>query len=503
MSAIRKRSLVGAFWIYIGFAIGALNTFLFASKSFFIPQQYGLTRTLIDLGGLLAAFAAMGCFALIIKFFPYYHRQTTTKKTDFLAIPFILMVLGNIAVLVFIFLGKDLFMRKFITNAPAVLSYYYWLIPFFIGIVWYNFFEYHAWNYHLQIQTNILREVVLRIYVLVLIILKIADIINIDLFIKLFSFQYVLIALWLAIILLKKNALQIQFSISRLTKRYKKLITTYVLLSIMGLLVQALRNSIDSMVLASYLGTDSVAIFSFCLFVATLVVVPFRSIASISLPILSKAWKEKDFNEIDRLYKRSSINLLLFGLLILGIVWLCFEPCIHIFNINKNYLKGQWPLLLIGLGFVAEMGSGINGQIIATSTKWYFEFYTNLVYGVIITFCSFLFTKYFGWQIYGPAVAGVIGLLFLNAARIIYLYNKFKLFPFSVSILKAFALFVIGLIPGLLLTIYNYNYWFVLVAVAFFVLVMTTGVLWLRLSPDVAPVLNNVFKRLRLPYSIK
>ena len=43
MSEIRKKGLISTFWIYIGFAVGALNTFLFARKGFFNPQDYGLS----------------------------------------------------------------------------------------------------------------------------------------------------------------------------------------------------------------------------------------------------------------------------------------------------------------------------------------------------------------------------------------------------------------------------------------------------------------------------
>ena len=75
MSEIRKKGLLSAFWIYIGFAIGALNTFLFARNGFFNPQDYGLATGLIQIGLLLSSFSALGCYGLLYKFFPYYQRR--------------------------------------------------------------------------------------------------------------------------------------------------------------------------------------------------------------------------------------------------------------------------------------------------------------------------------------------------------------------------------------------------------------------------------------------
>jgi len=77
MSNIRRQTIISSLLIYVGFAFGALNTYLFTKHGIFTPEQYGLTRAFIVIGQFFYGFAGFGLTAVIYKFYPYYTRQFT------------------------------------------------------------------------------------------------------------------------------------------------------------------------------------------------------------------------------------------------------------------------------------------------------------------------------------------------------------------------------------------------------------------------------------------
>lgn len=497
MSQIRKKSLITASWIYIGFFIGAINTVLFAKKGFFTTEDYGLSRSLLDIGFLLSSFSAFGTFSLLVKFHPYYEKRLPPKQNDLFSIAVILAAAGFSLVSLTAFFFEPFIVRKFNANAPTLIHYFYWSLFLAFGILSYSILEYHAWNFRKQIMTNILKEIILRLFVLTLIILKLFNYITLHQFFVLFCFQYLFISSILLIELLRIKKINLIFSISPVTKKFKRQISAFMLYGIAGSVTGALRVAIDSIVLAGLQGLSTAGVYTLASFAASLLQAPYRSLVSITYPLLSQAWKDKNLSEIDRIYKRSSINLLLFSLFIFGIVFLSFDPAIRYFHLNDKYLLGKEVLFILGIANIIEMGTGVNGQIIATSTAWRFEFYTNVILGFVITVLSFVLTKYTQAGIMGPALATLTGLLIYNAIRISFLKKKYKLFPFTHKTVLTIILFIMSVIPGLLLQLYLPGIITILFANIFFVILMALGVVYLELSPDIQSIIINIRKRIK------
>ena len=81
MSQIRRQSIISTVFVYAGFAVGMINTYLFTKQGFFNEEQYGLTGQLfIKVGNLMFACANLGMLAAIYKFYPYYNDNL--KKKD-------------------------------------------------------------------------------------------------------------------------------------------------------------------------------------------------------------------------------------------------------------------------------------------------------------------------------------------------------------------------------------------------------------------------------------
>ena len=70
MSTIRKQSIISSLVVYIGFALGFLNMYLFTREgSGLTKEQYGLTNTFIAIANIMFAIASFGMPALHCKIF--------------------------------------------------------------------------------------------------------------------------------------------------------------------------------------------------------------------------------------------------------------------------------------------------------------------------------------------------------------------------------------------------------------------------------------------------
>ena len=189
----------------------------------------------------------------------------------------------------------------------------------------------------------------MRFYTLVIIVLKIAGIISFRSFMQLFTLQFLVIFIVLAFILYREKKLWVSFATSRVTKKFRKKIIAILAFTSLVVFVGVLRSSIDSLVLASKINLENAAFFAFATYLASIMQAPFRSIVAITIPILSRAWKDKDTKEIGRIYQRSSINLLCFSLFVFILIWINFSNAISFFNINPEYLIGKWVFFIMGL----------------------------------------------------------------------------------------------------------------------------------------------------------
>lgn len=112
--------------------------------------------------------------------------------------------------------------------------------------------------------------------------------------------------------------------------------------------------------------------------IASLIQAPQRGVISSSIGPLSQAWKDKDMQKINRIYHSSSINQLIFSVGMFALIWLNFTDAVFNFHLQAGYVDAKWVFFFIGIMRIVDMGTGVNSQIIGTSTFWRFDFVTAL-----------------------------------------------------------------------------------------------------------------------------
>lgn len=483
--------------IYFGFAVGLLNTYLFTKQGLFTEEQYGLTGIFIAIAVMMSALASMAMPSYIFKFYHYYNDHLPLKKNDMLTWSLLISTAGFLLVLVAGIAFKHLVVRKFGGNSQLLVTFYYWLFPMGFGLTVFTVLEAYAWNLGKSVFTNFLKEVQWRLFTTLFIVLFTLNIIrDYSLFIKFFAFAYPGIAVILFIYLLATKKIHFTFKVSKVTRRFFSKIIALCLFIYSGTFIFTLSQVFDTFVIASLQGLDKAGIYTLAAVMSSVVQAPQRSIIAASISHLSKGWKEKDYPLLQRVYQRSSLNLLIFSCGIFLLIWMNFADAITTFGLKPDYLAAVDVLFLLGLARIVDMGTGVNAQLIVTSTYWRFELISGLILLSLMLPLTYILTKQYG--IIGPAIANLVSISIYNLVRILFLKIKFNLFPLTLSsiytLLLAFAGFGIcylafhnmhGL-PGITLRS------------ALFVIIYAGGVFYFNLSPDLKPILGTIKKRLRI-----
>ena len=500
MSQIRRQSIISSVMVYFGFTLGFLNTYLFTRDGGFTKEQYGLTGIFIAIGTLMFSFSNIGMTSYIFKFYPYYNDNLTKKRNDLLTWALLISLISFCFVAISGVYFKDTIIRKFGQNSPELVKYYYWIFPFGLGLTLYSILESYAWQLKKSILTNYLREVQFRIFTTILIILTFVGILaKFDMFIKVYSFTYLAIALVLLVVLIAQGQLHFTFKVSNVSRKFFKKILTLVSFVYGGTLVYAIASVFDTILIASVLknGLAEVAVFTLAQNIGSLIQAPQRGIISSSLAALSQAWKDKDMPRIARIYKQSSINQLIFGVGMFSLIWLNFTDGVFTFHMQKGYIDAKWVFFFIGIMRIIDMGTGVNSQIIGTSTKWKFEFFTGIILLLLALPLNYILTKYY-YGIVGPAIANLISFTVYNAIRYWYLKKKFNLQPFT---RQSFYTIILGLVSFYIcfFLFHNFHGFTGIIYRSFcFIALYAGGTIGLKLSSDVLPVWKAMLSKIGL-----
>ncbi len=497
MSSIRRQSIISSVVIYIGFGIGLLNIYLFTKQGLFLDPEFGLYNAFIAIATMMMAFANLSMPSYIHKFYPYYNDHLPVKKNDQATIALITGIIGFILVLLAGFFFKELVIRKYGTHAPEIVAYYNWIFPLGFGLLIYAILEAYTWQLHKSVFTNFLKEVLWRLFTTVLIVLFATGVIDsFDLFIKLFAFSYPFIAAVLLIYLLVTKKIHFTFKISKVTRRLSKSILRLCAFVYTGSLIFTISFVFDSLVISALLddALTKLAVYSVAQNISSMIQVPQRGIIAASLAHLSKAWKDKNMALIQRIYQRSSINQLIFACGLFALIILSFTDAVNTFKLKGTYLDAYFVVIFLGLAKIVDMGTGVNSQIIATSTYWRFEMISGVILLLVMMPLSYFMTKEF--DIVGAGIANLISITIYNGIRIIFLWKKFRLFPFSIrslyTVLLAGACY--GICHFAFINIHGLAGIF-LRSIGF-ILLYATGGIYMKLSPDIQPVIVTIKRRL-------
>lgn len=400
-------------------------------------EEFGLTRVVNDFSVIAANFATLGALPVMYKFFPLYRRYLPSEKNDLPFITLAVFVSGIVITGLVLALFQPQIITAFGRNNPIFPGYYWLVFPFTLFYAIFIFAEPYAWYAGLSVQSNMLKETLFRGLTLIFLLLITFRLISFSTFMVLFSLIFLLPALLLLGMIIKKGMLRTSTTISPVTRRLKGKMFRFSGFIFVATVINITAVLCDTLFLAGAKGFALAAVFAIAQYASNLIEVPMRSMTGSAVPVLAEYWRAGNRKGILSIYRKSCINLLIAGMAIGGLMLINVHNLIDF--LPDEYSIIGLPILLLIIGRWINLAGGLNAQIIQTSKYLTWDFGANLILSLIAIPLNFFLIRYFG--IMGAAVANLVVWSVYNGVRFIYLYKKFGFQPLSKKNAEAFLVF--------------------------------------------------------------
>lgn len=495
MGQIRKQTIQSSFLSYVGFLVGAINTYFFTRQGIFTPEQYGLTQVIISMSQILGPLATFGMVAYMNKFFPYYYDNLENKKNDLLTVAVLFSGIGAILVFSGALIFKPLVVQKFgKTSTALVVQYYYWTLVFSFFYLCFLLLESYLGTLKRTVLPNFMKETAYRIGVLILIGLYAFNLVDFRTFIISFCCIYLVIVFIIVLYLLFSHQLLFSLQISYVTKRFRKRVATYVSFVYAGIVINGIARQIDTIALAGAKSLTDAGVYSLNQFAAAILQVPYRGMQSIGGALIAQHWKDKNRAEIEKIYKRSAINLLLISTFLFYNIWLNYDDGLSFLHIQEKFSSGKTVFLILGIYNMLELGTGINAAVISTSPAWRFEFYSGILLLAISIPLNIVMARWKGMD--GVAMATFVTFTIYNIVRLIFIHKRFGMWPFSFKTIYAILLGLFGYAVSYFICIHIHGLAGIVLRSAIFSALFIYGSFLLKLTPDLPELFHIVKKKI-------
>ena len=195
-----------------------------------------------------------------------------------------------------------------------------------------------------------------------------------------------------------------------------------------------------------------VAYYSVGIYIASVIAIPTRAMQQITIPITAKDMNDNNIIEVEKLYKQSSINLLVIGGLFFLLINLNISDMYELIN-KPQFTKGIWVVLIISVSKLMELALGTGNAILVNSSYYKIFFYLSLAMAISVVILNKWLISLMG--IDGAALATFIVIILYSVIKIFYIKSKFKIQPFDISTIK-----LLLLISGLFIAFYFWNFTF-------------------------------------------
>ena len=441
MGIVLKQSFINTLIVYLAFAIGGVNV-LFLYTSFLDGEYYGLVTFLLSAANLVMPITAFGVQYTIIKFYSSY--ETKIERDKFLNLA---LVLPLFIAIPFGFLGNVFYeqISIFLSQKNAVIKDYTYII-YLVAVATAYFEVFYAWS-KVQLRSvfgNFIKEMYNRLAVMFLLFSVYFQFITEVEFIYYLTGAYFLRLLIMMLYAFKLYFPKITFS---LPSNYKEILR-YSLYIILAGSAGAILLDIDKvMIPGKKEGMALAAYYSVAVFIGTAIEAPGRAMLQILQPLTSKAINENNFKEVNKLYKQSSINLLL----VCGFLFLLVNLNVdQLFKLlPQEYSGGKWVVLIISGAKLFKMYLGINGEIIINSKYYKMLLPVGLGMAFSVAFLNDWLIDLYSTN--GAAISTLIVVLFFSVIKLWYVKRKFSITPYSGETGKLLLI--------LLLVFFSFYFW--------------------------------------------
>lgn len=491
MGIILRQGFANTVYSFAGAFIGFINViwlYPFVLES----GQFGLTRVMISIGIIGAQLASLGMGNVTLRFFPQF-RNRVRKHFGYLFLATVIPLAGFLVLSLAGWIFRSQIIAFYTDETALFGNFYLLLLPLLLFILYFHILETYIRSLFDTVATTFLQDILLRLFHTVVVLVYFFGWTSFGTFMWMFVLSYGLQTLLMLLYIAWKRQLFLIPDFSVLTRERVRSMTDYALFAILGSVTAMALGNIDMLMVGGLTSLADTAVFAVGFYLASLLKIPSKGLIKISQPLIAEAHHKNDITTISQIYRKSSINQLLVGGTLFIMVWTNID---HLYRfLPDEYAGGVSVFLFIGIAKLIDMTSGFNAIIIRTSSWYRFDLYATILLLILIVSTNLILIPLFG--ITGAAMATALSVLIQNSVYVYYVKLRFDILPFTKKTMIALAmlagiLVLVAWIPTLPFWLGDMAFQVILTGV-----LVTAGILTLRLSNDLEEVIRETFHQIR------
>lgn len=498
MGIIARQSIKGTIVTYLGVVIGFITTF-FVLTRFLSSEDIGLVRVLIDAATLFVGLAQLGTSSSLIRFAPWFRTKDEQKATDHglffwaLVLPF----LGFTIFAIVYWACEVPLTHWFAEKSPLFVDYYYFVLPIAFFFLYQSIFETCSNVLMRIVVPRAVREIGIRVGLLILYLLYAYKVISMDGFVIALSGVYALAAIINLVYLLAIGHISFKPDWAFL-KANPKLVRRCILYTgflIISAITSVLVPSLSSFFITAQMGLSYTGIFAIATYMAVMVSIPYRSITAIAAPQLADAIQKGRLSEANTLTKQVVNNMFLVGVTIFLLIWINIDLIYAILPNGETYSAARTSVFILMLSQLVLASFSI-----ALNAISYGRYYAlSLVLSAILTagaiVANNLLIPHFGMN--GAALSNLVSYGLYMVLAIVVVTCLMKINPFSrkMVLTLGLTLVVLGLNHGLWyeFNLHQTNVWISSLVRDCLLIPYLWAIYKLNISDEINALLRSVF----------
>ncbi len=490
MGIIINQSIKGSIWSYTGVGIGFVTTaYLF--PNYITTDTIGLFGLLLAWSVLFSQLSSLGFQGVTGRLFPWF-RNEKNNHNGYLFIAFMVMLAGFILFLLVFWSLKSWLVESNLEKSKMFADYFYLIVPITFFTLLYTQLDVFNKLLYDAVFGTFLQEFLQRALILLVTLLFVFNIFNLHQLILAYAAAASAKGAVIFIYLLAKKELSFKPRLQFIKPPLRKEMITVGLFSILTGLGTNIVFNIDKILINQMLGLSDTGVYTVAFFFGTLVIIPSRTLLRISGTLIADAFKRNDLNYIADIYHRSCLNQFIIGAFLFGGIWINIDNILVI--LGPDYAAAKWVIFFIGLGYLIDMLTGANAQIIALSKHYRVSLYFLLILIVLAVMAILLLVPV--WGITGAAIAIAASIAVNNLMRFLFLKLKYNMQPFDKKILVTGFILVLTVLIATLLPQFQLLP-DILIRSTLFSLIFAVFIVKFKISKDVDILKDKLLKKFK------
>lgn len=432
MGIVRRQSALNFIWSYLGVGLGYVNKVILFSE-ILTRGQFGLLELLLTFMTIGAEISLLGVPKIITRFFPRFRGHPTREGSLMFFI--LVYAMAGFALLTLILLFfKPFLVEAYSVNSPLFAASYAYILPITLGYFLYKIAAGFSGSLFRSVIPMLSFEVVQKLLMTALIVSFYYQWFDFDTLVLLFVLSYFVPAV-IIFIDIQRQRLKWKPDWSIFNSRSGKLMIQYGLFTSLSDATVILVQRVDMILIALLIGEAEAGTYAIAIYFSALIAKPSRSMKGILGPLIATRLKERNFEEVEMLYRKTALNnVLIGGILLVGLI-VNIGP---FFELLPKHAYAEVPAMILGAALLLNVFSGPHRFVILNTRLFKVDFYANIVLLISAILIDIWLIPSLGLT--GAAIGTLVVTIGYNLFGMLYVGHHMKMKTFAWKNMVVFLL---------------------------------------------------------------